>query len=130
MVKKLAFFKKNCKDSKGLHAFLSPLECDVSKALWSGKKSMRVRQIHTKLKKLKTWKKIPLTSVAVILDRLYEKGIVTRTAETGRGGTHYLYSAKKTKKELEYTFLDDTVNRLLASFGPSASSYFNERFSK
>ncbi|MBU1197465.1 BlaI/MecI/CopY family transcriptional regulator [Candidatus Micrarchaeota archaeon] len=114
---------------KGVASMLSPLETEVCIALWkycSGFRRMRVRQIHAKLK----GKKVALTSVAVILDRLYKQGLVDRESGTGRGGVFYLYYPKATRKEVEHTLIDSAVNNLIKSFGPSAVTYFNERFSK
>jgi predicted transcriptional regulator len=64
------------------------------------------------------------------MDRLYEKKIVDRKIESGRGGLHYLYYPSKTKQEFEKTVVDQTVNKLIEAFGPTAVSYFDERFKK
>ena len=79
---------------------------------------------------LKDKKKFALTSVAVILNRLYEKGLVSREVKSCRGGIKYLYSVKKDKKEFERSVIDSVLNKLINRFGNSAISYFNERFSK
>lgn len=115
--------------SKGLSAVLSPLEAGVCQVLWQnclhGKK-MRVREIHAKLR----GQKVALTSVAVILDRLHKQGLVERDSGTGRGGVYYLYYPKASKEQAEQSLLNSAVNRLIDSFGPSAVTYFNERFGK
>src|SRR3989338_5994917 len=80
---------------------LSPLENDVIKILWK-QDERRVRDIYQTLKKRR---KVALTSIAVILDRLYEKKLVSRV-------------------------IDKTVNKLIDKFGPVAVTYFSERFSK
>ncbi|MEK6874688.1 MAG: BlaI/MecI/CopY family transcriptional regulator [Nanoarchaeota archaeon] len=103
---------------------LSPLERDVITVLWPNK-SMRVREIHAKLKR-----KVAVSSVAVILDRLHEKGVVDRTMETARGGIRYLYFPIKDKKQFEKSILEQAVNKLIDSFGSTAVSYFHERFRK
>ena len=105
---------------------LSPLENDVIKILWK-RDEMRVRDIYQILKKQR---KVALTSIAVILDRLHEKKIVSRRIELGRGGEHYIYSSKCTKSDFEESVIDKTVNKLIDKFGPVAVTYFNERFSK
>lgn len=119
-IKKIKFEKK------GLESFLSPLESDVMKILWSGQK-MRVRKIHEKIKRKK---KVALTSVAVILDRLHKKGVVNREVEKGRGGLHYIYFPKGEKSQFERSIVESTVNKLINTFGSSAVTYFHERFSK
>lgn len=117
-------FEKNGAKTKGMKAVLSPLESEVLDVLCDCREST-VRDIHKKLKH-----KFALTSVAVILDRLHDKKLVTRTAKVGRGGEHYIYAAKASKKDMEYTILDDAVNKLIEGFGNTAVNYFNERFKK
>lgn len=106
---------------------LSPLEKDVLDQLWPGKE-LRVRDIYQLLRKGK--KKFALTSVAVILDRLFERGIVDRRIEAGRGGLRYVYFPKKDKGQFEQSVVEDAVNKLIDRFGNVAISYFNERFVK
>lgn len=105
---------------------LSPLEQDALALLWQYKK-MRVREIYTVLKPKM---KVALTSVAVILDRLHEKGIVGRDIEKVRGGLRYAYYPLKDKKQLETTMIERSVNSMIEKFGKTATSYFNERFGK
>ena len=105
---------------------LSPLESAVLCCLWQ-KEHMYVRDLYNCLKKER---KVALTSIAVILDRLHKKGLVERVIETSRGGFRYLYSASKDEKEFERTMVENTVNTLISKFGKTALSYFNERFSK
>lgn len=109
----------------GIGSVLSPLETDVMHLLWK-KKAAKVREIHVELRKRK--RSVALTSVAVILDRLHEKKAVTRKAETGRGGTHYIYSAASSKEEFEESIIDSMVKKMIDNFGSVAVNYFNERF--
>ncbi len=113
-------------DRKGLEFFLSPLESDVINTLFE-KNEAKVRDIYNTLKKKR---KVALTSIAVILDRLYKKGLVQRKVENGRGGTHYIYSPSENKTQLEKSIIENSINKLIDVFGPSAVNYFNERFSK
>ena len=105
-------------------SLLSPLENDVLKVLWPDK-HMRVREIYDKLKS-----KVALSSVAVIYDRLHDKGIVARKVETARGGVRYVYYPTQDKADFEKSVVEQTVNKLIDAFGPTAVSYFNERFRK
>lgn|SRR3989344_7679920 len=105
-------------------SLLSPLEGDVLRVLWPDKE-MRVREIHSKLKR-----KVALSSVAVILDRLFDKGIVSRKIETARGGARYIYQPALNKQNFEKSIVEKTVDKLIDSFGDTAVSYFNERFKK
>jgi predicted transcriptional regulator len=110
---------------KGLKSLLSPLEADVLSALWK-KDEMHVRHIHSRVRK----KGIALTSVAVALDRLYKKKLVTRKMKSCRGGYRYIYSATKDRSEIERSIVEDSVQKLIDNFGSVAVSYFNEKFSK
>ncbi len=105
-------------------SFLGPLEGEILDVLCTSQSPMRVREVHLKLRS-----KAAVTSVAVLLDRLFDKGLVTRRALTGRGGTYYLYSPAGSKNELEKKVLATVADRLVAMFGATAVSYFNERFS-
>ena len=107
---------------------LSPLEGHVLSVLWKAENAegQRVRDIHSSLRA----KGIALTSVAVILDRLHTKKIVTRKISYGRGGSYYIYSPLVTKNDFEHSVVDSAVNKLIDSFGSVAVSYFNKRFSK
>jgi len=80
--------------------------------------------------RLKGKRKVALSSIAVILDRLYEKQIVEREVETGRGGLRYLYYPKKDKKQFEQSIVENTVDLLIDKFGSTAVSYFNDRFAQ
>lgn len=114
-------------EKRGIEALLSPLEADILRVLWSDGSEMLVRDVHGKL--IRKSKSVAITSVAVILDRLYKKGMASRQARTGRGGTHYLYSARAGKQAFERSVVESVVNSLISNFGPSAVSYFGERFS-
>ncbi|MCK4883927.1 MAG: BlaI/MecI/CopY family transcriptional regulator, partial [Candidatus Diapherotrites archaeon] len=102
---------KNKSKKQGVYSILSPLEADVLKMLWE-KDSQTVRQIYLTLKKKR---KVALTSVAVILDRLHKKKLVSREVETGLGGTHYIYSTKTTEKDFEKSVVEKAVNKLIDS---------------
>lgn len=104
---------------------LSPLEKDILNVLWANN-SLRVREIY---RIIKPKRQVALTSVAVILDRLHGKKIVSRKVETGRGGARYIYSSIKNKQEFEISVIDNLVNRLIKRFGSTAINYFDERFS-
>ncbi|MDI6721385.1 MAG: BlaI/MecI/CopY family transcriptional regulator [Candidatus Aenigmarchaeota archaeon] len=111
-------------NKKGIHSLLSPLETDILLLLWKLEQA-KVKDIHKMLKR-----KAALTSVAVTLDRLHQKGVVSRTVEKGLGGGHYIYCPKSTRHEFEESVIDHTVNRLMNNFGAVAANYFHRRFSR
>lgn len=105
---------------------LSPLEEDVLRVLCSKKKA-RVRDIFSVLK---SKKKVALPSVAVMLDRLFEKGLVGRTVEQARGGLRYMYFPTKLPKQQSLSRVEQAVDQLIERFGSTAVSYFNDRFGR
>ncbi len=109
---------------KGVLENLSPLEADVLQVLLPGGK-LKVREVHCVLKQ-----NVPLTSVAVMLDRLYEKKLVGREMETCRGGTRYIYFLMKTPTEIEDDYLKQNVDSIINKFGDKAVVYFHKRFSE
>ncbi len=102
-------------------AQLSPLENGILNVLWKSSEGMRVRDIYAKLKS------VPLTSIAVILDRLHAKGAVVRESEKGRGGTRYIYSAVP-KESFQRSIVAGAMDRLVENFGQIAVNYFNEKY--
>lgn len=115
---------KGIKFNTDFESVLSPLEQDVLKVLWPDSR-MKVRHIY---EKLRPERKVALSSVAVILDRLFSKGVVDRKVETGRGGIRYVYFPLHDRKQFERSVIESTVNGLIGKFGSSAVSYFSERF--
>jgi predicted transcriptional regulator len=118
VVQRIRFGKRNL-------GMLSPLEDDVLRVLWRNDSGMRVRDVHNSVRRRR---KVALTSVAVILDRLHDKKIVKRRIMTGRGGEHYVYSCCAGQSEFQKSVVEKTVDKLIDNFGPVAVSYFNERF--
>jgi predicted transcriptional regulator len=116
---------KKMRISKNFDSILSPLEEDVLQILWPNKK-LKVREVYEILKSQK--KKVALSSIAVILDRLHEKNIVGRKIETCRGGLRYVYCPQKDKKQFETSIIENAVNNLIERFGNTAINFFNERF--
>ena len=121
-----ALIRRTKTKGRGVCSILSPLEASVAGVLWSCGKKMKAREIHRKLK----GKKVALTSVAVILNRLHEKKILKREVETGRGGIHYIYLPQVSREDLEEDIVRNTVDKLIGNFGSVAVNYFNGRFAK
>lgn len=112
---------KNSKLAPEVKKALSPLESNALDSL--GNKELSVREIHGRLKK-----KVPVTSVAVTMDRLHKAGLVSRRVEKCRGGLRYIYKQTQSKEVFERSVVETTVDKLLDKFGPTALSYFHERF--
>jgi|SRR3989338_3010343 len=103
---------------------LSPLEADIIKSLLPNKK-YRTRDIYALVRN-----KASKSSISVILDRLYQKGLVNRSVETARGGIRFVYSLEQNKERFEKRVVENVVNSIIQRFGSKAVVYFNESLKK
>jgi predicted transcriptional regulator len=113
--KKTAFSQYNL-DGKQLEAFLGPLEAAIIETIWNTKKRpITVREVLEQLKKKKT---VAYTTVMNTMDRLYEKGILDRQIQKGKGGTYlyYVYWPKLEEQNFKENAVRQVLNRLLDNF--------------
>lgn len=103
---------------------LSPLEMETTNALAPGK-TYRVKDVYSLVKN-----KASKSSVSVILDRLFQKGLVNRTVENARGGIRFVYTLEQNKERFEKSMVDEVVNSVIKKFGSKAVVYFNESLKK
>jgi predicted transcriptional regulator len=111
---------------KELQAFLGPLEASVVESIWSSKKPLTVREVYEKLRRKR---KIAYTTVMTTMDRLYDKGLLDRRAERGRGGIFYVYWPKFEKNSFKKSAVHEVLNSLVENFGEIVASYLVERIS-
>ena len=103
---------------------LSPLEVEIINVLVSDKK-YRVKDIYPLVKD-----KASKSSISVILDRLYQKGMVKRTVENAKGGMRFVYVLERDKERFEKGVVENLVDSVIKKFGPRAFVYFNESLKK
>jgi predicted transcriptional regulator len=102
-------------EGKALEAFLGPLEANVMEAIWASKKTpITVREIYEFLKKTRN---IAYTTVMSTMDRLYEKHLLDRKIEKGRGGLYYVYWPALEKQSFQKTAVRDVLSSLIDNFG-------------
>jgi predicted transcriptional regulator len=83
---------------------LTPLELDIMKAVWQ-RPPITVRDVQAAIRSLRP---LAYTTVLTIMDRLYHKGVLTRTLQ---GRTHLYQPA------IDYTEVrDEAVDALIKSF--------------
>ena len=112
------FITKNVIDS------LSPLEVNIINVLIPDKK-YRVKDIYAMVKS-----KASKSSISVLLDRLYQKGLVSRTVENAKGGMRFIYTLEQNKERFEKSVVDEVVNSVIKKFGSKAVVYFNDSLNK
>ena len=103
-------------------ANLGELEKRIMDIVWE-RKSCSARDI---LIKLSNNKKLAYTTIATVLQRLYEKGLVNRKEE--RSG--YMYSPKVSKEKYSKTIARSFIKNFINSFGDSAIASFAEGIDK
>jgi len=106
---------------KNLEKVLGDLEADVLGALWKLKTS-DVRGVH---KEVEGKRKVAVTTVATVLDRLFEKGLVERELKRAKG-IRYEYRPSLTEVELKDNIVRDVVRGLLETFGDATISHLIE----
>ena len=105
-----------------LQKILSPLEQEVMNIVWECE-DCSVRDVLAKLDKEK---RLAYTTVATILQRLFEKGLVRRKNE----GLVVHYSPKISKTDYGKTLAQSFVSKFIKSFGDSAIASFAESIEK
>jgi predicted transcriptional regulator len=70
--------------------------------------------------------RVAYTTVATILSRLFEKGLVKRRRETCRGGERYVYRPA----DVEQKYLVNLLKGVVAMFGPAGVVHLNEEIAK
>lgn len=101
-------------EGKALEAFLGPLEASVMEAIWGSQKPVTVREIHEVLKKTKN---LAYTTVMSTMDRLFEKHLLDRKIEKGRGGLFYVYWPALEKQTFQKSAVREVLSSLIDNFG-------------
>ncbi len=70
--------------------------------------------------------RVAYTTVATILSRLHEKGLVRRRRETCRGGERFVYRPAP----VEQKYLKNLLRGVVAMFGPAGVVHLNEEIAK
>ena len=112
-------------EGKKLEAFLGPLEASIIQTIWCSKKRpITVREVLEVLKKKKT---IAYTTVMNTMDRLYEKGLLDRKIEKGKGGVFYVYWPKLEESKFTEAAVSDVLSSLLENFGDLVTTCLIEK---
>ena len=102
-------------DGKALEAFLGPLEANVMESIWGSRKiPVTVREIYEALKKTKN---LAYTTVMSTMDRLFEKNLLDRKIEKGRGGLYYVYWPALEKQSFQKSAVREVLSSLIDNFG-------------
>ncbi len=101
---------------------LSPLEQDVMNIVWE-EKECSVREV---VEKLQSQKKLAYTTVATLLQRLFEKGLVSRNNQNAL----LSYTPKVSKTLYGKKMAKSFIHAFMSSFGDTAMVSFAESIDK
>jgi predicted transcriptional regulator len=99
------------------------LEALALRQLWDASRPLSVREFQERISKVRP---VAVTTVATILHRLHEKGVLSRQL-VKEGGPHYLYSPKLTEDEFKHDVVKDVMGTLLRSFNDVTVAYLAEK---
>jgi len=114
-------------EGKQLEAFLGPLEANTLRVIWTSKKRpITDREV---LEELKKQKPIAYTTVMNTMDRLYEKGLLDRRIEKGKGGTYiyYVYWPKLEEQNFKEAAVRQVLGSLMDNFDELVTNAFFEK---
>ncbi|MFW9939059.1 MAG: BlaI/MecI/CopY family transcriptional regulator [Candidatus Thorarchaeota archaeon] len=105
---------------------LGPLELKIMQLMWKNHSST-VREMYEVLSKER---KIALTTISTTMNRLFQKGFLTREIETGKGGLFYIYKTKESKKGFEKKISQNLAKQIIKSYGNITSMKIIQEISK
>ena len=101
-------------EKTGIGGPLGVLEQSIMKALWKRDQPTSVTDLH------ETLSQIAYTTLKTTLERLTDKGILTRV----RSGKAYLYQTAVTEAELEQRIVTLALERLVDRFPHAVAAFF------
>jgi predicted transcriptional regulator len=107
--------------------FLGPLGAEILETIWdSGEEPVTVRKVYEELRKNT---KIAYTTVMSTMDRLYDRGLLDRRVERGKGGVFFVYWPKLGKKGFEESAVKTVISSLFRNFGSTVTTALVEEVS-
>jgi predicted transcriptional regulator len=106
-----------------LEAVLGSLESQIMEVIWIKHAPIKVREVYEELSKKR---KIAYTTVMTTMNILYEKGLLDREVQQGRGGLLYSYWAKMTQEEVEKSVVQGVLDSLMKNFSAHVANYLVE----
>ncbi len=102
---------------------LGELESEVMEIIWQSKDPISVRTVTQILQKKR---KIAYTTVMTIMNRLVDKGILSRKQE----GRAYLYKGAVSKDKFLTRISRQIIKNFISSFGDAAVAHFAQEVEK
>jgi predicted transcriptional regulator len=113
-------------DEKGIEKVLGPLESKIMEIMWDEKISV-ARDVYDIMKKKD--KNTRRSTISIMMNRLCDRGLLDRHAETGRGGERFVYTVRINKDEFSQVIVSKVMKGLLDSFEDSTLRYVRNHLS-
>ena len=117
-ISKMSLIRRIRPEKTGVKAPLGELELNIMRHVWdSGREGCLGAEV---LEALESKRSIAVSTVLTTLDRLWDKGIVTRERE----GKAYRYWALLSEEELEQRIVQGIMGELISQFPKAVAAYF------
>ncbi|BAA30699.1 BlaI/MecI/CopY family transcriptional regulator [Pyrococcus horikoshii] len=117
-------FKLN---QKGIKSVLPALEAEIMEYMWKIKEGT-AGEVYEYLKQKHP--EIRRSTVSILMNRLCEKGLLTRRMDRGRGGIKYIYTVTTTREEFERKIVEKIIDSLIANFREATYAYLAKKIKK
>ncbi|MBN1786271.1 MAG: BlaI/MecI/CopY family transcriptional regulator [Candidatus Methanofastidiosa archaeon] len=123
MVKPLFDWHEYRPSEPGYMKVLGPLETDIMEILWkSGTET--ARSVYDILREDR--QDIRRSTISIMMNRLFERGLIEKKIEKGRGGLKYIYSVKVTREQFESEIVNKVMDSLKETFDKEFRSYIDD----
>jgi len=111
----------------GYMKVLGPLETEIMDIIWE-RGTETARGVYETLHKGR--KDIRRSTISIMMNRLFERGLVEKKIEKGRGGLKYVYSVKVSKDEFKREVVRNVMDSLHDTFEKELDTYIKDVFMK
>lgn len=107
---------------EGIKAVLPPLEAEIMEYMWkvkvatAGEVYEHMKQKHPDIRR---------STVSILMNRLCERGLLSRSVDYGRGGMRYVYSITTTREEFEEKIVQKIFDALMSNFREATYAYLS-----
>jgi predicted transcriptional regulator len=114
-------------DEEGIEKVLGPLESQIMQIMWNEEISV-ARDVFEIMRK--NDKDIRRSTISIMMNRLCERGLLERRAETGKGGERFVYTVRITREEFAHAVVTRVMRGLLDSFEDTTVKYVRNHLSE
>ncbi|WP_297490513.1 BlaI/MecI/CopY family transcriptional regulator [Thermococcus sp.] len=107
----------------GIRAVLPPLEAEIMEYMWRARVAT-AGQVYEHLKKAHP--DLRRSTISILMNRLCDKGLLSRSVDHGRGGMRYVYSVTTSREEFERKVVQRILDALMSNFREATYAYLSQ----